>query len=161
MTHEVCILEVDCLSFKHVPRKTALGTKGLILNRDKILILVKPNGYFDLPGGKVEINESFTNCIHREVYEETALSVSLIRPVAWWSFFKKGVGFKINGITYLCSCLDSKVSLGNEHENYFWTDSKDILKLKFYPSYGLNQISQQTIRKWQENGRFWSLPQIK
>ena len=141
-------------------RKTALGTKGLILNGGKILILVKSNGDLDLPGGRLEINESLTDCIKREVYEEVALSILGIRQLVSWSFLKKKPTLKINGITYLCSCIDSKVRLGNEHKNFFWVDTKDILKLKFYPSYGLNQISQQTICSWQENELLWSLPQI-
>jgi 8-oxo-dGTP pyrophosphatase MutT (NUDIX family) len=142
-------------------RKTTLGTKGLILIGGKILILVKPNGDLDLPGGRLEINESFTHCIKREVYEETALSISVIKPMAYWSFFKNGAGLKINGVTHLCSCLDSTVRLSKEHKSFFWVDAEDIFRFKFYPSYGLHQISQETIGRWQECDRFWSLPQIK
>jgi ADP-ribose pyrophosphatase YjhB (NUDIX family) len=144
-----------------IKHETFKGTKALIINGDKILILVKPNSVLDLPGGRLETNETFTHCIRREVFEETSLSVLVSKPVAFWSFVKNGTGLKINGVTYLCRCLDSTVRLGKEHKSFFWVDAKDLLRFKFYPSYGLDQFSQERIGRWQENVRFWSLPQIK
>jgi 8-oxo-dGTP pyrophosphatase MutT (NUDIX family) len=142
-------------------QKTALGTKGLILNSGKILILVKPNGCLDLPGGKVRFNEFCTECFIREVFEETRLTVASLWPVTGWSFFKKDNGLNIIGVTYLCNCIDNTVRLSNEHKSYFWTDLEDIFSFQFRPSYGLNQVSQENISMWQEKDRFWRLPQIK
>lgn len=140
---------------------SCFGVKGLVLKDNSILVLSKHNDCLDLPGGKLETNESFTNCIKREVYEETSLSVFVNKPVAFWSFVKNGTGLKINGVTYLCSCPDSTVRLSKEHKNFFWADAEDLLRFKFDPSYGLHQISQETIDRWQVNDRFWSLPQTK
>jgi len=147
---------VECLTYN-----SGVGVKGLVLKDNSFLVLAKHNGCLDLPGGKLETNESFTHCIKREVFEETSLSVFVSKPVAFWSFVKNGTGLKINGVTYLCSCLDSIVRLSKEHESFFWVDAEDLLRFKFYPSYGLQQISLETIGRWQEKGLCWSLPQIK
>jgi 8-oxo-dGTP pyrophosphatase MutT (NUDIX family) len=142
-------------------RETAFGTKSIIFNSGKILILVKKNGQLDLPGGKVRHNEFFSDCIVREVLEETGLSVKDLKPAAEWSFFRKDRGYNIIGVTYLCNCISKNVHLSNEHKSYFWTDAEDILRFQFQPPYGLNKISQKNIRMWQEMDRYWSLPQIK
>jgi 8-oxo-dGTP pyrophosphatase MutT (NUDIX family) len=139
---------------------SGVGVKGLVLKDSRFLVLAKHNGCLDLPGGKMEIDESIIESLEREIIEETKLSVAIIGPVAHWSFLKKSE-FQIKGFTYFCRYLEGAVELSLEHNIYFWANIEEIQKLDFHPSYGLDQISQETIGRWQEYDRFWSLPQIK
>jgi ADP-ribose pyrophosphatase YjhB (NUDIX family) len=139
---------------------SGVGAKGLVLKDNRLLVLSKHNGCLDLPGGKKEINESAIESLQREIFEETKLSVAIIGPVAHWSFLNKSE-FQIKGITYFCRYLEGVVELSLEHNIFFWVNIEEIHELDFYPSYGLQQISQKTIVRWQEYDRFWSLPQIK
>ena len=61
---------------------TGLGVKALVLKGEDILILVKPNGVSDLPGGKVEYGENQVEALNREIIEETGLIVKIHDPVA-------------------------------------------------------------------------------
>jgi regulator of extracellular matrix RemA (YlzA/DUF370 family) len=53
----------------------------------EVLILVKPNGVSDLPGGKVEYGENKVEALDREIIEETGLIVKIhdpnLTPAGW------------------------------------------------------------------------------
>ena len=81
---------------------TGTGVKGIIRKGNRFLVLVKPDGAFDLPGGRVEDGESIKTALHREISEETGLKVDIKEIVGIWSFCKKP-NFKIHGITFACN----------------------------------------------------------
>ena len=51
--------------------RTAAG--GLIINRDKKMLLIKRHGKWDIPKGHISGNESVEECARREIEEETGL----------------------------------------------------------------------------------------
>ena len=124
---------------------TGTGVKGIIRKGNQFLVLVKPNGTFDLPGGRVEDGESIKAALHREISEETGLKVDIKEIIGKWSFSKRP-NFSINGITFACNYLKGKVKLCDEHKNYFWGEIHKLHELTFsretqrhfrymYPSY--------------------------
>ena len=49
---------------------------------DKILLICRrDNGVWDLPAGRIELGESITDCLKREVREETGLEVIKAEPI--------------------------------------------------------------------------------
>jgi ADP-ribose pyrophosphatase YjhB (NUDIX family) len=64
------------------------GVKAVVRKDDRFLVLVKPDGTFDLPGGPVEIGETNECAMHREIDEETGIKVKIRGPVEKWSFLK-------------------------------------------------------------------------
>ena len=110
---------------------TRLGVKGLIVRDGTFLVLVKPNGRFDLPGGRVKPDESLTHALNREIMEETGISASIKNLITQWTFINK-VNLVINGFTYGCKYQKGKIRLSPEHVSYFWAPfiSLDHLDLK-------------------------------
>ena len=112
-------------------QEIGLGVKGLITRDDKILVLIKSNGELDLAGGRVEDDEKYEDCLHRETLEETGLEVGIKGFVAGWSF-KKNSNLFVIGRTYLCEYLSGRLILSDEHVDYFWFDPAkhiDLFKL--------------------------------
>ncbi|GAA3401693.1 NUDIX hydrolase [Paenibacillus hodogayensis] len=60
-----------------------LGVYGICVHEGKILLINKKGGpytnRYDLPGGTVEPNEPLVNALHRELKEETGISIKVIR----------------------------------------------------------------------------------
>ena len=106
------------------------GVKGVVRKSDHILVLVKPNGTLDLPGGRVENGETIRSALRREINEETGLKVEIHDPVENWSFYKTPDQL-IKGITLECAYLDGNVELCEEHKRYFWAAIKSIGRLNF------------------------------
>ena len=106
------------------------GVKGIVRKNDHILVLVKPNGTLDLPGGRVEKGETIKSALRREINEETGLKVEINNPVEEWSFYKTP-NHLIKGITLECAYLEGKVKLCGEHKRYFWVAIESIKRLNF------------------------------
>jgi 8-oxo-dGTP diphosphatase len=56
--------------------------------RDSRILLVRrarspAQGFYSLPGGRVEFGESLHSALHREVAEETALTVEIVGLAGW------------------------------------------------------------------------------
>ena len=130
----------------------ASGVKGLIISENLFLILVKYNGGFDLPGGRVEIGEGYKECLYREIMEEVGINVNILNPVALWTYLKEPE-FLVNGMTFACQFLSGKVTLSKEHSGYLWAQLDTIPSIKIKPSYGLQQINQESISILQKNPR--------
>jgi 8-oxo-dGTP diphosphatase len=106
------------------------GVKGIVRKNDRFLVLVKPNGKLDLPGGRVEIGETVQSALQREINEETGLKVKIHDPVEEWSFYKTPDQL-IRGITLECDYLEGDVKLCGEHKRYFWADIERVSSLNF------------------------------
>ena len=106
------------------------GVKGIIRKNGHILVLVKPNGTLDLPGGRIENGETVQSALQRVIDEVTGLQVEIHDPVEKWSFYKTPDQL-IKGITLECSYLDGHVKLCGEHKHYFWTTVDSISSLNF------------------------------
>lgn len=51
--------------------------KGVILDRDRVVLLRNGRGEWELPGGRLEAGESPEECVTREVLEELRLKVEV------------------------------------------------------------------------------------
>lgn len=103
-----------------------LGVKGLIKRNDRVLVLFKPDGALDWPGGRVETGESFHLALFREALEETGLSIQILDVLAHWAFVKKN-GLYISGLTFECRALGEQVFLSEEHRGFRWMNRGEIL----------------------------------
>ena len=53
---------------------------GILIENNKILLFRQFDGY-DIPGGGAEIDETMTETLVREFWEETGIKVELIKPI--------------------------------------------------------------------------------
>ncbi|MFH1030942.1 MAG: NUDIX hydrolase [bacterium] len=113
------------------------AVKALILNNNKFLIvkqLVKGEEVWDLPGGKVEYEESPYAALLREVKEETDLDIEIGEPAGVWYFFKITDGQQIVCSTFFCKLKNGKninltknVATENINE-YRWVSKKEFFE---------------------------------
>ena len=113
----------------------ALSVKVVVRDASGRCLLLKRSlrskgnpGKWDLPGGKVDPGENFTQGILREVAEETGLTISIQRV--------GGVAESespTNKVVYLIleGRLESgQVQLSSEHDEYVWVNRRELPKME-------------------------------
>lgn len=113
--------------------------KGVVVYQNQLLLLkkVKPSkdnyGYWELPGGGMEYNESPVEAIKREVFEETGLEVDVEGIISNFHVIRKDK--EIVGIIFLCYAKNNIVKLSTEHTEYVFVtqeESKQFLAQGLY-----------------------------
>ncbi|MGS0973164.1 MAG: NUDIX domain-containing protein [Candidatus Izemoplasmataceae bacterium] len=106
---------------------------GLLIVDGKIAIIKTPRGHF-LPGGGVEQNESFKECLCREMTEETGYEVEvreyLGKSVLYDKSPKDNVYYNMFGNFYLVSITGVGKKIETDHEVVFLTPKTAIDYLK-------------------------------
>lgn len=95
-----------------------VAMKAVIVKGDKVLLLREAatygegtnRGRYHLPGGRVEMGERFDAALHREVMEETGLTIVVKRPiyVDEWRPTIKGVETQIIGVFFIWNPLPTR-----------------------------------------------------
>jgi 8-oxo-dGTP diphosphatase len=128
-----------------------IGVHGVIEDRGKILVLqraptmpYKP-GAWDLPGGHLAANETFEECLAREVAEETGLAIEIDRMLC----ANKAPGAYVQ-LLYACrvSGAQREVTLRpHEHSQWRWVTVSGIAELGDLVPY-LEQIIARGMLDW-------------
>lgn len=114
--------------------KFAIATKCLIINEDnKYLILEKTQNeakydkcknLYDLPGGRLLYKEDITDCVIREVFEETNIKITKdnIKNILDAKSIVREDGLHLVVITYIVKVKCTNIKISNEHSNFYWID---------------------------------------
>jgi len=83
---------------------------------------------WEFPGGKVEINETYSEALSREIKEELDISIKINEKIAEEKYRDEKIDIILH--YYLCSYLGGIIKL-NEHEDFAWVEKKDLDKYDF------------------------------
>ncbi len=127
-----------------------VGIKAVIYDKNYGIILLHRNyrsgDYWDMPGGRIDGNESFQETLRRELNEELP-GVSKVNIGELLGAFRVQSDIDANlGLVLLYFLVQAKlpeeISLSDEHESYIWV--KDI---KDMPNNKLNPEAERVIRQ--------------
>ncbi len=98
-----------------------VSIKGVILLNDRVLLLRKPSGEWDIPGGRLSIDENPRQCLIREVQEETGLSVKPGKLLHRW-VRRRPNKVDVFLVSHICKLATSSVNarLSSEHDKSGW-----------------------------------------
>ena len=106
-------------------------TCAIILIDEKILVAQRNEKMklplkWEFPGGKLEFNESETECIKREIKEEININIEVLQKLSN-NIHDYGT-FKINLIPFLVQYISGEIKLA-EHKDYRLLERSELLNL--------------------------------
>jgi len=101
------------------------NNKILLINRGTVVF----RGYWALPGGKVEVEETVEDAVVREVKEEIGLKVEIIRKIGEYHYSgtNNGIDYDYYPTCFLVKVVEGKIKRQKEEiENIKLFDLDDI-----------------------------------
>ncbi|MBS3679838.1 NUDIX domain-containing protein [Ornithinibacillus massiliensis] len=134
------------------------GVYAVIFNTtgDKVLTVYTSRGDYFLPGGGIEKDESFQECLHREILEETGYSVSIgsfIGEANRYFQSTKNEPILNEGYFYLAALLNKLQEPIEEDHFMKWIDINDVEELLFHEHHCWAVYEGLKIERWQKCGR--------
>jgi len=88
-------------------------------------------GYWEFPGGKIEEEESFEDCLKRELVEELEMKVDIEKYFNTIKYDYENRSIEL--IAYICKLKEWKGVL-NDHDKFEWVKACELLEKKLSPA---------------------------
>jgi 8-oxo-dGTP diphosphatase len=131
------------------PSHPQLAVSAAIFRDGRILLVRRARspgqGFYSLPGGRVEFGESLHAALHREVDEETGLKIEVVELAGWREVLPGTTG----GGHYLIMSFASRWVAGepvlnDEHDDFKWLAPDGLSALQV--TGGLQEVIQSARR---------------
>ncbi len=109
---------------------------GIIYNDNKIFLCRKKpdkqfGGFWEFPGGKLELNEKPESALKRELYEEISMFVKTLNH--YTTVVHKYENFTVELMAYKCEFIKADFKL-TDHDKYEWMELHQIIDKKLAPA---------------------------
>jgi len=113
-----------------------ISIKGIVEVRGRVVLLKNGRGEWELPGGKLEPNESPAQCVEREVHEELGVAAGVDALLDVWMYNVQGV-VNVFIVTFAMRPIELEVELkvSGEHEGIGLFEYDEILSLNMPDGY--------------------------
>jgi 8-oxo-dGTP diphosphatase len=148
---------------RHYPEQPVVGVGAVVFKDNEVLLVRRGQepalGSWSLPGGLVELGESLSAAIQRELAEETGLTVTLlgIAAVAERIFPDPNgaIAYHYVLVDYLCDYLGGELSPGSDITAARFVDLGELA------GFDLPQFTADVIRRaWEQKRQGGQLPII-
>jgi ADP-ribose pyrophosphatase YjhB (NUDIX family) len=149
---------------RHYPDQPLAGVGAVIFRGEEVLLVRRgqepARDSWSLPGGLVELGETLSDAIQRELAEETGLTVTLLGIAAVLERIFPDpdgrIGYHYVLVDYLCDYLAGELSPGSD------ITAARFVSLGDLPDFDLPPFTDDVIRRaWEQKRKRGYLPLIK
>ncbi|PXY34660.1 NUDIX hydrolase [Prauserella coralliicola] len=104
--------------------KHSVSVAGIVIDpRDRVLVIRRrDNGHWEMPGGVLELGESFEDGVRREVAEETGMTVEVERLTGVYKNLARG----IVALVFRCRPGDEPIHPTDEAAEVRWMTREEV-----------------------------------
>ena len=119
-----------------------VSVKGVVIRRGEVILLHNSRGEWELPGGKLEPDETPEECVAREIEEELQLSAEPRELLDVWRYTISPI-VHVLIVTYGCIERDERDAvLSDEHSRLRWFPLSELGSVAMPEGY------RASIRRW-------------
>lgn len=119
-----------------------VSIKGVVIRGTQVVLLRNERDEWELPGGKLEPDESPEQCVVRELREELGLDVTVAALLDTW-VYAITPEVRVLIVTYGCAELTQREAvLSDERTQLAWCPLEDLAALRMPESY------KHSVRSW-------------
>lgn len=109
------------------PRKFSVSIKGVVVRDGQVLLLKNERSEWELPGGRIELDETPEQCVAREIAEETRWRVITGPILDTWMYYIDEAEKHVFIVTYGCYLDgDDEPVLSHEHKEIGLFDEHQV-----------------------------------
>jgi 8-oxo-dGTP diphosphatase len=112
-----------------------VGAKAIIVKDNKVLIAQDPRGFWEVPGGRIDKNETIEEALHRELREELPnIKAIVLHEVVDARRLHKDIKDDVSLVLVFYKVeadFDGEPQLSHEHQAYKWATKDEALKLVY------------------------------
>ena len=135
-----------------------VDTRGVVFQNSKILLVreIADRGRWTLPGGWADVNETPSQSVVREIFEESGFKTKAIKLLAVYDRDKQGhqppYPCHVYKLFFYCEIVGGKATASNE------TSEVDFFAESEIPELSQSRVTRQQIAKFFEYYRHGNLP---
>jgi 8-oxo-dGTP pyrophosphatase MutT (NUDIX family) len=119
-----------------------VSVKGVVIRRGSVVLLENERDEWELPGGKLEPDESPGACVAREIEEELRLAVEPTALLDAW-IYRIAPEVRVLIVTFGCTeTAEADARASHEHKRLAWFPLSDVAVLRMPEGY------KESIRRW-------------
>lgn len=125
---------------REYPEHPIVGVGGVVIRGESVLLIRRGReplkGEWSIPGGMLELGESLTEGVQREVLEETGLEVHPLELLTVFDRIQKDgerVQYHYVIVDYLCRATGGRLKAGSDVLDARWVSRKEIPGYKITP----------------------------
>lgn len=129
---------------------------GVFRGEEVLLVREKHDGRWALPGGWADVNETPSECIEREIVEESGYRARAIKLAAVWDYRKRNAGSRRHTAIYKLFFVCALV--GGSPASSIETDEAEFFHAEELPELSLGRTTRSQILRLFEHRRSPGLP---
>jgi 8-oxo-dGTP pyrophosphatase MutT (NUDIX family) len=119
-----------------LPRTFPVSIKGVVVRDGKVLLLKNDRDEWELPGGRIELDETPEECVAREISEETRWLVTIGPILDAWTYYIDQAERHVFIVTYGClPATNDEPVLSHEHKEIGLFSEDEVAELKMPDGY--------------------------
>ena len=112
-----------------------VSVKGVVIRDSRVVLLHNTRDEWELPGGKLEPDESPEQCVAREILEELGIEVTVAAILDSWVY---DIAPEVRVLIVTYGCLEqseAEAICSPEHKQLAWFPVEDLASIKMPEGY--------------------------